>query len=463
MIEIKAATVIKSGQPLFKNFTWLIRRGENWVLTGANGSGKTTLLEMLAGRLHIPSGEIIYDFVTGKTWEQRYQEKRNKICYIPAHAIHTLLSNSHDLYYQQRYYSVEDENTLKVRDILRGFEDIHANKKLPDFDISSLMDIDVTRLSNGQLKKVLILKRLMNPQLPELLLLDYPFEGLDVESRSDLCQFIDFVSIHYSIHVLLTDHHNHLPTVINRRLVLDRFQIVRSEDITAMCEGSDQNDFKVPTISATEEPVVEMKDVTIRYGSRTIIDNLNWTVRKGERWALTGKNGAGKTTLFSLIYADHPLAYTQKIFLFGRRRGTGESIWDIKKRITYFGPELISYLNPKGIFISGIDYIRNSQKYLDEAALDTLLHYFQAHDFQQLPVNRLSSGQLQVMLLISSFLTEKELLLLDEPFQFLDLRHKELVQHYLQSHLSPERTLILITHYEHDIAAWTNHVMHVGE
>ena len=88
------------------------------------------------------------------------------------------------------------------------------------------------------------------------------------------------------------------------------------------------------------ENVVEMDQVSIRYGERTILDTLNWTVRNGERWALEGQNGAGKSTLLSLVCADNPQSYACDISLFGHKRGSGESIWDIKKHIGYVSPEM---------------------------------------------------------------------------------------------------------------------------
>ncbi|MEJ0028864.1 MAG: ATP-binding cassette domain-containing protein [Bacteroidota bacterium] len=87
----------------------------------------------------------------------------------------------------------------------------------------------------------------------------------------------------------------------------------------------------------SKEVVVEIRDLKIQYGDTVILKDFNWTVDRGDRWALVGANGSGKTTLFSVIFADHPLAYSQQVYLFGKRRGTGESIWDVKSRINSHG------------------------------------------------------------------------------------------------------------------------------
>ena len=86
-----------------------------------------------------------------------------------------------------------------------------------------------------------------------------------------------------------------------------------------------------------------IEDGHVRYGSRSVLEGINWTVRSGERWALTGPNGSGKSLLLSLVCADNPQAYANRITLFDRRRGSGESIWEIKDRIGYVCPEMQLY------------------------------------------------------------------------------------------------------------------------
>jgi molybdate transport system ATP-binding protein len=247
-----------------------------------------------------------------------------------------------------------------------------------------------------------------------------------------------------------------LPRVINRKLTLSNFNI-EAEEVYSPAQSALIAPTSGPTgNSRARVPVVEIKDLRIKYQDHVVLKDFNWTVHQGERWALTGRNGSGKTTLFSMIFADHPLAYTQQIWLFGRRRGSGESIWEIKNRIAYVGPELVSYLAPKSIGLSARDYIKSINNKLNAGKLDTLIDHFGAQTFIDKPVRTLSSGELQLMLIINCFLTEKELLLLDEPFQFLDSRQKQNLSRYLQIHLHSDTTLILITHYADDLAEWTN-------
>src|SRR5882762_10067710 len=108
MIELHHISINKSGQKLFHDFSWKINQGENILISGANGSGKTILLEVLAGETPVAQGEVNYDLITGTTWEERYQQRKQAIHYIPADAALTQI-HQHDLFYQQRYYSLGDE------------------------------------------------------------------------------------------------------------------------------------------------------------------------------------------------------------------------------------------------------------------------------------------------------------------------------------------------------------------
>jgi molybdate transport system ATP-binding protein len=458
MISIKSIDIIKSGVRIFKNFSWESSSNENWVISGRNGSGKTLLLEALAGILHFPEGEVDYGFIKGDTWQERYEEKRRLITYIPANALHTYLRGSHDLFYQQRYYDIGAEEVPTVRDLLGvPVERLKAMDIPVRLSIEHLLDIKLPRLSNGQLKKFLLIKSFLKG-MPKLLLLDCPFEGLDHGSRENLCQFIDFISSRYNVQVILVDHHHHLPACINRKLILHKYKIEKSQEFMPSVHAEDivQNFVPHEKPAVTDEEVIGIRNLTLRYGNFTLFENFNLRVSKGQRWALVGRNGSGKTTLFSLIFADHPQAYAQEIYLFGRRRGSGESIWDIKRRINYVGPEQVSYLNPKSILMTAHEYISDVNKIVDKKVFEDLIQFFDASEMMNKQVRFLSSGELQLLMIMICFLSNRELLLLDEPFQFLDDVQKERLTQYLLKHLKQETTLILITHYEHDIRRWTD-------
>lgn len=458
MIELKNISLSKGSRKLFEDFSFTIRPGEHWVIQGDNGSGKTLLLQLLAGAIHPQQGEVSHSFISGKDWDTLYRERQEKIHFIPTHWLQSFLGGFTGLFYQQRYYAMDATDLPKVSDVLGDcYHESLTAISSGSFDVTALLPLPLTRLSNGQLRKVILLRQLAR-NIPKVLILDYPFDGLDAESRKDLNQFIGQISGKFGIQIILVDHGEDVPSVMNRRLVLENFRVKRTEIIKRNHPKSPPPPPAVMAAnpSANKPGVVEMRDVTIQYNGKKIISNFNWRISKGERWALTGKNGSGKTTLFSLIYADHPMAYSQAVFLFGKRRGSGESIWDIKKRINYFGPEQTHFLNPGTLHFTAREYI-SMQPHKNLAGFSDLVCFFNADKYIDLSLKQLSSGQVQMVLLMNMFLDEKELLLLDEPFQYLDPHNHQRITDYLSRYLSKDVTLVMITHDERDVAKWTQH------
>jgi len=458
MIQLNEVAFSFHDHSVFKSLTFTFEAGVGYLLEGKNGSGKSILLKLLAGKIQPRKGEVHYSFIDDSLdWQQKYDLRKKYVHYIPASALHELI-HTPDMYYQQRYYTIESTTLPTVRDYLG--ERLHevAQLQLPDsFQLNHLLDLELTHLSNGQVKKLIILKQLLD-SIPKILLMDYPFEGLDVQSRIALRDFLDhLVAIHH-IQLIIADHdHPQLPQAITKKCVITDHEVLKMDyTVDSKPTFALEEHHTIPEIPL-KQPVVEMQNVKIQYGDKVILQHLNWQINRGERWALTGRNGSGKTTLFSLIFADHPMVYSEKVYLFGKRRGSGESIWDIKKRISYLGPE-------QGHFLDHVTGQLTTREYMEKFTIKTerlieLVNYFQIQDLLSKKLKHLSSGQLQLILLIALFLSQRELLLLDEPFQFLDPYHKMRVSNYLESHMDESVTLVLITHYDSDVEKWTNHRM----
>jgi molybdate transport system ATP-binding protein len=212
-----------------------------------------------------------------------------------------------------------------------------------------------------------------------------------------------------------------------------------------------------------------MNKVSIRYGQRTILKELDWTVRNGERWALTGQNGAGKSTLLSLVCADNPQSYACNISLFGRARGTGESIWDIKKHIGYVSPEMhraYKYNIPSiKIVASGLKdsvglYFNPTDAEYEKCRF--WMRIFGIEKLENRPFLKLSSGEQRLMLLARAFVKDPELLILDEPLHGLDDANRLLVRDVIDTFSRRRnKTIIMVSHYQEEFPACIDHKIYL--
>ena len=212
-----------------------------------------------------------------------------------------------------------------------------------------------------------------------------------------------------------------------------------------------------------------MHHVTISYGRRTILRDLDWTVMNGDRWALTGQNGSGKSTLLSLVCADNPQSYACDITLFDRPRGSGESIWDIKRHIGYVSPEMHrSYkrnlhairIVASGLMDSvGLYAVPQAEDY---AKCRFWLDIFGIGDLAERPFLQLSSGEQRLVLLARAFVKDPQLLILDEPLHGLDLWNRRRVKDIIEAFCQREgKTMIMVTHYLEELPTIITNTLHL--
>ena len=284
-----------------------------------------------------------------------------------------------------------------------------------------MLDKHIILLSSGELRKFQLTKTLLSN--PRVLIMDNPFIGLDAKTR-DL------------LHTLLGE----LTKVTHLQVILI---LSKSDDLYHT------------------EHVVDLNKVSIRYGERTILKDLDWTVKCGEKWALSGENGSGKSTLLSLVCADNPQSYACDITLFGRKRGSGESIWEIKKHIGYVSPEMhrayLKNLPAIDIVASGLHdsvglYKRPRPEQM--AACEWWMDIFGIADLKDRNFLQLSSGEQRLVLLARAFVKDPELLILDEPLHGLDLYNRRLVKDVIETFCRrKDKTMIMVTHYQEELPA----------
>lgn len=244
-----------------------------------------------------------------------------------------------------------------------------------------------------------------------------------------------------------------------------------SDDVESFVKGKLRDLLSGPSTgldsgrNSSNQPIIELRDVTVEYGDSRILDRLTWTVREGERWAVLGPNGSGKTTLLSLICADHPQAYSNDVRLFGVRRGSGESIWEIKERIGLVSPELHLYftqpLTAAETAATGFFDVVTSRRTTEEqrATVRDLFVQFEIASLAARQFAQLSTGEQRLVLFIRALVKRPPLLILDEPFQALDAQHIAHARNWLDRHLTAEQTLLFVTHFPEEIPSCVDRVL----
>jgi molybdate transport system ATP-binding protein len=459
--------------------SWIIRRGQQWVVIGPNGAGKTFLALLISGELPPVGVELTVaeeieesislvtfsqqEFLASKSW---LQARWHAGIDTPSETVREFLS----------YEGVNDINPFEIRENdaseQRAFS-LKRSKTLTLLGLAPLLRRPTMQLSNGEIRKLLLARALL--QSPSLMILDDPFAGLDVNTRKLLHQVIVALAAEGLPMIVTVRRPDEIPPSTTHILSLKQMQIVDKRRYTPKKRRinpgtSAANTHVCCEMASAKEPVVEMRNVTIRYGSQVVIDKLNWTVRRGEKWLLKGPNGSGKTTLFSLITGDNPRAYAYDISVFGHPRRPGIPLFEIRRRIGHVSPEIQCHFDTD---MSSLDAAlsgrigkdgesvpirrtdrQSAAKLLTQMGLGTGIHK---------PLFELSPGQIRLVLIARALLPNPELLLLDEPCLNLDTPSRRLVLKMLARLLKSNKTqsIILTAHHPDDVPRGISHILSI--
>lgn len=440
---------------------WNIEEGQQWAVVGPNGAGKSLLADLIQRRYALKEGEICYGCEGSSLgWVQ-------SIAFKDIYS----LADCRNSYYQQRWHATEADEMPVVADLLEGVaSEEEACEMLAHFGIEELLSKKIIYLSSGELRKFLIARMLL--KRPRVLILDNPFIGLDIASRRLLVEMLERITRLDGVQVvLLLANPDEIPEMVThilpvkQRRCLPVFSREEFMEQSELIEGlfPSGKAFTLPLFSsekvATHIVTFRMEKVSIKYGNRIILKELDWEVKNGEKWALFGPNGAGKSTLLSLIYADNPQSYANTFYLFDRKRGSGESIWDIKKRIGYVSPEMHLYYmeNVPALRIVGSGFFDSIGLYqkCTEQQQEVALAWMRLLGIENLKERSfltLSSGEQRLVLLARVFVKDPDLVILDEPLHGLDVGRKKRVVAIIEQFCArPGKTLIYVTHYPHEL------------
>lgn len=288
-------------------------------------------------------------------------------------------------------------------------------------------------MSSGQQKRALL--AYLIAQQPDYIVLDDVYSNVDVATQQHITNTLSKLSEQTLLIQLFFRKRDLLPCIdvvyqLNEKNEIVSAQVVDEFRKTSSSPALKPHEFKLPTLYSENhnnlETLIELHSVSVKYGDKQVLSDINWTIRKGEFWQLTGPNGAGKSTLISMITGDNPKAYGQNMILFGRKKGSGETIWDIKRQIGYFTPTMIQQFtraeSVENMIISGLNdsvglytVPTDIQKDIAKSWLQMLGPSFRNKNFQQL-----SLGQQRMVMVARAMVKHPPLLILDEPTIELD-------------------------------------------
>lgn len=286
----------------------------------------------------------------------------------------------------------------------------------------------LSTFSSGQRKKKFL--QYCIDQKPDFIIFDNPMDHLDQASRIELAESMKIMATEIKIIQLINRHADLLPFISNNRQI-------NSDSFVLENISHEAHENKIITQSGIPHPaqaieyeqkvLIQMNNVCVSYEERPIVKNINWTIQQGEFWQLIGPNGSGKSTLLSLINGDSPKGYGQDLHLFGRKKGSGESVWEIKKNIGYFATNMTSLFTRnhtlEQMILSGFfDSIGlyDLPTTLQKNIADQWLELIGMKHLKNQMFKRLSVGQQRLAMIVRSVLKHPPLVILDEPVEGLD-------------------------------------------
>ncbi|MDF7667868.1 molybdate ABC transporter ATP-binding protein ModF [Orbaceae bacterium ESL0727] len=472
MLQIKQANYKINDYKLFSIDDELtLQQGSSWAFVGRNGSGKSTLVKALAGEQPLLSGDVINQFHT--------------IAHISLEQLQKLIEEEWRRNNTDMLSEGESDTGLTAAEIIQAEQKNSARcqQLAAQFGITPLLNRRFKYLSTGETRKTLLCRVLM--QQPDLLILDEPFDGLDVASRDNLSTHLAMLAQQGITIVLVLNRFDNIPAFVENIGILADCHLVKTgkrecllndETVKQLIGMENLRNIHLPD---SDEPIETLPDdlprVILNHGyvryctdnssDKAVIDDLTWRVNANENWQIVGPNGAGKSTLLSLITGDHPQGYSNDLTLFGRKRGSGETIWDIKRHIGYVSSSLHQDYrvssSVKNVLLSGYFdsigiYSATSDEQQQRVAEWLQLLNLTAQADQ--PFKSLSWGEQRLVLIARALVKHPTLLILDEPLQGLDQLNRELVKRWIDLLIQEGHSqLLFVSHHAEDAPKCITH------
>jgi molybdate transport system ATP-binding protein len=343
------------------------------------------------------------------------------------------------------------------------------------FGMDQVLEQGYRQLSTGQTRKLLLLSRISSGS--QWLLIQSPFDGLDKAGCRQLDMALDhcrgrgmgILAFVYdpgdipagATHIAVIEN-GHMPFKGSRQEILPRlFELQGQASFSA-----DINDLKpvkntfsenvLPGETSQTTELVRLEDGHAGYSGKPVFSHLNLCLAPGDHTLISGPNGCGKSTLLQVITGDHPACYRNSLWLFGIRRGTGESIWELKKRMGIVSTDFHRNYRVAGsvldCVISGLYdtigiYRRPGPE--DEKKAMAWLERTSLWDKAGSPFRTLSYADQRLALIARALIKLPDLLVLDEPTHGLDRANRNAVLDFLgQVAMEKLSTILYVSHRE---------------
>ncbi|TXS88994.1 ATP-binding cassette domain-containing protein [Parahaliea maris] len=438
LLSLAGISLVYRALPALQDIDWQFDHGQQWACIGPNGSGKTSLARILSKQATHFSGELN----RGDALQER------SVAYVCFEQARALVERDKKLDDSEFRADASDPGT-RVQDLILGGREADDAFLgwVERLRMGHILQRGLRYVSTGEMRKTLLLSAILAE--PGLLILDNPLDGLDRAAQAELARIIDELLASGLPLLLLGRSLDGIPAGVTHLLVLAEGHVLASgprREVTARADVQALMNPPLPPLGAlppvaeraytlpTEGPLLELHRVGVRYGDTQVLEGVEWTFERGQHCCIAGPNGCGKTTLLSLITGDNHKAYGQDITLFGVRRGSGESVWDIKQKYGLLDTQLhLNFKQRMGVLevvISGFfdsvglyDDWGDHQRHLAQDWLQAL----GMGDFLRERFDALSFGLQRMVLLARAMVKSPAVLILDEPTLGLDSHHRALM------------------------------------
>ncbi len=443
---------------------WRIKSGECWIISGPGGSGKSSLARAVAG---VPDSHGYNIPVSGMERRTPLDDGGAWISFDRENEIRSEMRHNDDSEWTGR----PDEGSS-----LESFLGGSTGLRLLDAGLlQKLEGRGIRNLSTGEFRQVLIAREAGHH--PDLIVLDEPWEGLDVAARPRLSALLADFRDSGALVVITVNREDDIPDfatglirIVDGKAIVTDFAS-RLQKTSAKKESETVSEPYIPPppelSSKVAKVLIRMVDVNLSYQGRQILKNINWTVKQGESWLLTGPNGSGKTSLLNLINGDEPRAFGQNISIFGVKKGSGESTTWILEHIGRVSAALQEKISRHSVTTEVIGSgLRNSLILVDpldgyeKDLVENWIKVLGLHGCEETPFFRLPYGQRRLAMIGRAMINHPPLLLLDEPMHGLDRESRARIADLVDTLIQETSTSVLfVSHRPEDApASVLNHI-----